>query len=164
MNILTDWIRSDGEYKHLLRTIAEQRAAKNPLPTVVAGLCEGAADATFAALVEDIARVSGGRHPVQIVCAEEKECRRMVHLLHRFGVRAEFFVARDLNFYNIVASHEYEHERLKVLSEILCGELDAVVSTPDALLGYTIPPERFISAMIKIEYDKSRIDISDFAD
>ncbi|MBQ7384116.1 MAG: transcription-repair coupling factor [Clostridia bacterium] len=164
MNILTDCIRSDGEYKHLLRTIAEQRAARNPLPTVVAGLCEGAADAAIVALAEDIAKVSRGKHPVQIVCPEEKECRRLTHLLHRFGVRAEFFVARDLNFYNIVASHEYEHERLKVLSGILCGEIDAVVTTPDALLGYTIPPEKFISAMIKVEYGESRIDISEFAE
>jgi len=58
MNILTDCIRSDGEYRHLLKSIAQQRGANNPLPTVVAGLCEGATDAVFAALAEDIARVS----------------------------------------------------------------------------------------------------------
>ncbi len=163
MNILTDCIRSDGEYRHLLKSIAQQRGANNPLPTVVAGLCEGATDAVFAALAEDIASVSGGRHPVLLICPEEKECLRTVNLFRRFGIRAEFFVARDLNFYNIVASHEYEHERLKVLSAILCREVDVVVTTPDAALTYTIPPERFISSMMKLEYDKTRTEPSELA-
>ncbi|MBE6531481.1 MAG: transcription-repair coupling factor [Ruminococcaceae bacterium] len=163
MNILTDCIRSDGEYKHLLKTIAEQRAARNPLPIAAAGLCEGAVDAAYAALSEDIARVACGKHPVVLVCPEEKECVRLANLLKRFDIRAGFFVTRDLNFYNIVASHEYEHERLKVLSEILCGEIDVVITTPDAALSYTIPPERFISAMIKVEYDSTTIDMGEFA-
>ena len=163
MNILTDCIRSDGEYRHLLKAIAEQRAARNPLPIACAGLCEGAADAAYAALAEDIVRNGNGSAPVLMIYPEEKECVRMVSLLRQFGLRAEFFVTRDLNFYNIVASHEYERERLKVLYEMLCGELDAVVCTPDASLGYTISPERFISAMIKVEYDKTRVDISEFA-
>ena len=163
MNILTDCIRSDGEYRHLLKSIAQQRAAKNPLPTVVAGLCEGATDAVFAALAEDIARVSEGKHPVLLICPEEKECLRLTNLFRRFGIRAEFFVTRDLNFYNIVASHEYEHERLKVLSAILCREVDVIVTTPDAALTYTIPPERFISSMMKLEYDKTRTEPSELA-
>ncbi len=164
MNILTDCIRTDGEYKHLLRAIVEQRVAKNPLPIAAAGLCEGALDAIYAALSEDIAKVAKGKHPVLLVCPEEKECVRLVNLLRRFGLRAEFFITRDLNFYNIIASHEYEHERLKVLSAILCGEIDVVVTTPDAALSYTIPPERFISSMMKIEYDKTSIDTAEFAE
>ena len=163
MNILTDCIRSDGEYRHLLKSIAQQRGANNPLPTVVAGLCEGATDAVFAALAEDIARVSEGKHPVLLICPEEKECLRMVNLFRRFGIRAEFFVTRDLNFYNIVASHEYEHERLKVLSAILCREVDVIVTTPDAALTYTIPPEKFINSMMKLEYDKTRTEPSELA-
>ena len=164
MNILTDCIRADGEYKHLLRAIAEQRIAKNPLPIVVAGLCEGAADAAYAALAEDVGRIGGKKRPVLLVCPEEKECMRLVNLFRRFAIRAEFFVARDLNFYNIVASHEYEHERLKVLSGILCGELDVIVTTPDAALTYTIPPEKFISSIINIEYDKTVIEVAELAE
>ena len=147
----------------MLKSIAQQRGANNPLPTVVAGLCEGATDAVFAALAEDIARVSEGKHPVLLVCPEEKECLRMVNLFRRFGIRAEFFVTRDLNFYNIVASHEYEHERLKVLSAILCREVDVIVTTPDAALTYTIPPEKFINSMMKLEYDKTRTEPSELA-
>ena len=103
MNILTDIIRSDREYRHLLSAISEQSGAKNPLPIVAAGLCEGAADATYAAIVEDVRYRAKRKTPVLMICPEEKECQRMVSLLRRFGLRAEFFVSRDLNFYNIVA-------------------------------------------------------------
>ena len=164
MNILTDSIRSDREYRHLLSAISEQSGAKNPLPIVAAGLCEGATDATCAAIVEDIRYRAKRKTPVLMICPEEKECQRVVSLLRRFGLKAEFFVSRDLNFYNIVASHEYEHERLKVLSGILRGEIDAVVTTPDATLGYTIPPEHLISAIMKLEFGKTLVETSELAD
>ena len=164
MNILTDSIRSDREYRHLLSAISEQSGVKNPLPIVAAGLCEGATDATYAAIVEDIRYRAKRKTPVLMICPEEKECQRVVSLLRRFGLRAEFFVSRDLNFYNIVASHEYEHERLKVLSGILRGEIDAVVTTPDATLGYTIPPEHLISAIMKLEFGKTLVDTATLAD
>ena len=60
--------------------------------------------------------------------------------LERFGLRAEFYSSRDLNLYNITASHDYEHERLRVLFGLSLGLLDAVITTPDAALGFTIPP------------------------
>ena len=49
------------------------------------------------------------------------------------------YPARDLNLYNITASHDFEHERLSVLYAILSGECDCVITTPDAALSYTIP-------------------------
>ncbi len=164
MNMLTDSIRSDREYRQLLQAISEQSAAANSLPIVAAGLCDGATDITYAAIVEDVRYRAKRKTPVLIICPEEKECQRTAGLLRRFGLKAEFFVSRDLNFYNIVASHEYEHERLKVLSGILRGEIDAVVTTPDATLGYTIPPETLINAIMKFEYGKTLIDTATLAD
>ncbi len=164
MNILTDCIRADGEYRHLLRAISEQRKARNPLPISCTGLCEGASDALYASLCEDIVLSGEFKSPLLIICPEEKECVRTVSLLCSFGVRAEYFITRDFNFYNIVASHEYEHKRIAVLQKLLCGELDAVVCTPDTALGYTIPPDKFISSMMKVEYDKTRIEISELAE
>ena len=158
MNILTDCIRADAEYRHLLSAVFEQRRSRNPLPIVIAGLCEGATDAAYAALAEDIRAKKSGNAPLLLVCSEEKECVRLTGLLRQFGLDAMFYMTRDLNFYNIVASHEYEHERLKVLSAILHGTVDVVVTTPDAALSYTIPSNDFISSVIKLEYDKTTID------
>ena len=158
MSILTECIRSDAEYKHLISAVFEQRRAQNPLPIVVAGLCEGATDASYAALCEDITAKKKSGAPILLVCSEEKECVRLVGMLRRFGIRAEFYMTRDLNFYNITASHEYEHERLKVLSSILHGTVDVVVTTPDAAISYTMPPNEYISSVITLEYDKTTVE------
>ena len=148
MSILTQCIRSDPEYLQLLRVVRENFRT-NPLPVLASGLCEGASDAFLVSLIEDSAKERGNA-PALIVCSEEKDCVRLLGLLEENKLRAAFYMARDLTFYNITASHEYEHERLRVLSGILGGELDAVVTTPDAALGYTIPPARLKNAEITI--------------
>ena len=53
-SILTDCIREDGEYRHLLREIFEAgKRDSDPLPLLVSGLSEGATDALTVSLVED---------------------------------------------------------------------------------------------------------------
>lgn len=145
--ILTDCIREDREYPQLLDMLARQQRTARPLPTLVTGLCDGATDAMTVSLLRD---VSGSFGCVLIVCPEEKECVRTVGLLGSAGLRAVHFPMRDLTLYNITASHEFEYERLRVLSGILGHAYDAVVTTPDATLGYTIPPARLSGAMIDI--------------
>ena len=157
MSILTSGIRSDPEYRQLLRTV-EQDFRSNPLPILASGLCEGASDALILALLEDTQRTRGGC--ALMVCPEEKDCVRMQALLGRFGLRAGFYMARDLTFYNMVASHEFEHERLRVLSGLLNREFDVVLTTPDAALGYTIPPDRLRGSTISIQAD-ARIDLGE---
>ncbi len=156
MNILTDCVRTDREYAQLCRSIEGMRNSRTPLPIAVTGLCDGATDAFFVSLAEDLKK--SDKRPVLIVCSEEKECVRIRNVLSQFGFNAAFYVGRDLTFYNINASHEYEHERLKVLSGLLEGTFDAVVTTPDAALGYTIPPERLMDANFGIEYGETVIE------
>ena len=156
MNILTDNIRADKEYGELLSAIVKTKTARTALPLLVSGLCDGAADSAYVSLIEDLKKSDG--RAVLIICPEEKECVRVKQLLRHFGFRCAFYIGRDLTFYNITASHEYEHERLKVLSGLLDNSLDAVVTTPDAALSYTISPERLISANMKIEYANTQIE------
>ena len=162
-NILTHGIRLDGEYRHLLSAVKE--AAKRdvyPLPFLVSGLSDGAADALTLSLLEDLLdarQTECGKlgNTLLFVFPEEKACVRMQAFLRQFGVRAEFFVGRDLNFYNITASHEYEHQRIRVLFGLLSGNYDVILTTPDTALGYTMPPERLIEATTRIDFD-TRID------
>ena len=72
------------------------------------------------------------------------------------GMRS-FFPARDLTLYNLTASHEFEHERLKVLSGLAGGIYDAVVTTPDTALSFTIPAARLKAAGISVWADESLI-------
>ena len=147
MNILTDCIHADSEYAHLLHTLKELRLS-NPLPVIAAGLCDGAADAIVVSLVNDMRSEKWGT--VLMVCAEEKECVRSRTFLESAGLRAAFFPARDLTLYNVTASHEFEHERLRVLAGLLRGDFDIVITTPDASLGYTIPQSRLSKSMISL--------------
>ncbi len=162
MSLLNAAIRSDPEYGQLL-SVARRNFKDKPLPLLANGLCEGAAEALIVSLIEDLcineARpAANGRDRAHrtalIVCPEEKDCIRTKQTLRRFDLRAAFFTARDLSFYGagVTASHEYEHERLKVLSGLITGGLDAVITTPDAALGYTIPPERLKATSVHLDY------------
>ncbi len=151
-SILTDAIRRDSEYKQLLSRAFKNYDARESSPIVASGLCEGASDALYVSLVQDIEKERGGC--ALLVCSEEKEAVRQRDMLRRFGLKCGFFIARDLTFYNIIASHEYEHERLNVLYGILDGEFDVVVTTPDGALGYTVPERVLRENTMKLEYGK----------
>ena len=149
MSILTSCIREDPEYRQLLRTVGENFRV-SPLPILASGMCDGASDAFLVSLIEDTQKLRGSS-PALVICPEEKECVKLCGVLERCGLRAAFYMSRDLTFYNITASHEYEHERLRVLSGILSGDFDAVVTAPDAMLGYTIPPHLLKESMLRID-------------
>ena len=165
MALLTSAIRADAEYGELLAAVRRNFKDK-PLPLLANGLCEGAAEAFLVSLIEDVCTPlapdggktrAGRKRAALIVCPEEKDCLRLSQTLTRFGLRAAFFTSRDLSFYDVVASHEYEQTRMKVLSGLIAGGLDAVVTTPDAALGCTIPPAVLRSRSIHVDFS-SRID------
>ena len=147
-SIFTGAVRADSEYRQLLASVGVQRRA-NPKPVLVTGLCEGACDALSAALCEDM---PGGR-PAVIICPEEKECLRLASIATSLGLRAAFYPVRDLNFYNITASREFEHSRLGVLFGISGGLFDVILTTPDAALGYTMPPSSLANNLISVSLD-----------
>ena len=155
-----DALRTEREYSALCGDLKTALAASRSLPFAVSGLCEGAADAALAALIADLCPQRQGA--VLVLLPEEKECTRELALLQATGLRAAFFSARDLTFYNITASHEYEHERISVLWRLLGGDLDVVLTTPDAALGYTVSRERLRAATISLGLD-SPVDVSDLA-
>ena len=159
MSILNDCIRSDTEYRHFLTTL-ERDFRASPLPILASGLCDGAAEAFLVSTLEDSRRFRGGT--ALIICPEEKDCVRTCATLERNGISAAFYLSRDLTFYNITASHEYEHERLRVLSGILSNDYEVVVTTPDAALSYTVSPERLRAGMIEVS-DTDSIDPQAFA-
>lgn len=156
MNILTDSIRVDNEYNHLLDCVLKGLSGK-AATALVNGLCEGAADALTVSLINDyLSAVSakgkrGAADTALIVCSEEKECTKRASLLSSFGLRTAFWPVRDLTLYNITASHEYEYERLKVLFGLAFGNYDVILTTPDAALGYTIPKSRLEELSITVD-------------
>ena len=150
MSFITEAIRLDNEYKQLFETIKKEFSTHKAYPIAISGLSDGASDSAIISLVQDT-KEKRGKMPLVIICPEEKECLRLQKLFTQFGFSAGFYLNRDLNFYNITASHEYEHERLKVLFGILNSELDVVISTPDAALSYTIPPQKLRQNLLHLD-------------
>ncbi|MBR4033766.1 MAG: hypothetical protein IKJ04_03065, partial [Clostridia bacterium] len=161
--ILTDGIRLDGEYRQLFSALCDAaRRDNDPLPLLVSGLSDGAADAMTLSLVEDLLEVRAAEgvrigSTLLFLYPDERSCEQMQAFLGQFGIRAEVFSGRDLNFYNITASHEYEHRRIRVLFDLISGNCDVVLTTPETALGYTIPPGHLIDRTVRIDFD-TRID------
>ncbi len=139
-------LEAEREYRQLRDDIGAALGERS-LPFAACGLCDGAADALAGALLAHFC----DRGPALYILPEEKECNRVQAQLAQFGVRAAFFTARDLTFYNITASHEYEYERVRVLWGLERGDFDVVLTTPDAALGYTVSRERLAAHTIHLD-------------
>ncbi len=147
-DIILDAIRCDGEYSQLLDAIEAQRRGR-PKPIVVSGLCEGAGDSIAAAICKDMP----GGLPVLLLCPDEKTAKRMLSTLTSFSLRVAYFPMRDFNMYNISASREFEQQRLSALLALRLGELDAVITTPEAALSHTMPLSYITESTIRLSLD-----------
>ena len=137
---LSSLIRLDGEFSAFVKTLGEAYRAKNPHPIAVSGLAGGALSAFLSESVREAREISGA--PVLVFVRDEGERERVVRLLLSSGIKAVGYKRRELVFHNIRASHDVDRERLSVLSEVLTGECDAVVTTPAAAATFTMPRER----------------------
>ncbi len=137
MKRLTSLIRSDKEFYASVELAKEQLRIKAPKPIVINGLSTGAALAYLAESIEELRALTPT--PVLIIVSSESERQSYAAALTSFGIKAYEYKPRDFNFHNITASHDTERERLSVLSAIMSGECEAVVTTPSAALSATVP-------------------------
>ncbi len=158
--VLNSAITLSPRYKALINRFKELKEAGTPLPLLVDGVSEGAMYSLFYSLTRDIRAQTG--KPTLILVGEERRASKLNEFLRKSGIKSEFYPVRDFNFYDITASHDLEHERLKVLSGVLFSSLDVVITTPDALLQYTTPKEVLKSSSISINLD-TPLDISEFS-
>lgn len=92
--------------------------------------------------------------PALLIVPNEAIAQKMVADITAMGSRGGFFPSRDFNFYNIEGqSADYEHQRIRVLSQILCGHLDIVIATIDAVMQFTAPKSTFSNATFSIGLD-----------
>lgn len=149
MKRLFGLIRYDREFLGTLDTLREQLSAKNPKPMVVNGLTVGASSAYLAETITELKKLSAV--PALVIVSSESERERCARLLASSGITALQYKERDFVFHNISASHDTERERLSVLTSVMRGECDAVVTTPSAALARTIPEELLMSLTLSIE-------------
>ncbi|MBR6744324.1 MAG: DEAD/DEAH box helicase, partial [Clostridia bacterium] len=138
MKLFTDRIRENREYGEIIKNLRRTENRPRPLPLMVTGLCEGAMDVFLAAAVSE----KDLRSSFSFLCVpDEKTAARLYRSLTAFGVRAAIYPERDPVLYNMVSSHELEHERIAVLTDMLAHKLEAVIATPTAALSFTIPAD-----------------------
>ena len=139
MNLFTDRIRQSREYAEIVGKLRRQENRRaRPLPLMVTGLCEGVLDVFLAACISE----KDLRSSFSFVCVpDEKTANRLCRTLSAFGLRTAIYPDRDPVLYNMVSSHELEHERLAVLTDMLDRKLDAVIATPTAALSFTLSAE-----------------------
>ncbi len=145
---LTALIRADREYRGFLDALKTTFSSPEGLPIAVNGLSGGAEDSFLVESVREAGRLSPA--PTLILVGSEAERMRVLSLLRDEGINAVGYKTREFNFHTVGASHDVERERLSVLSEILSGELAAVVTTPSALCQYTIPAALLLSLSISV--------------
>ncbi len=139
MNVLCSRIRKNREYQSILKALKERTAQRNRYPYLVSGLCDGAADVFFASVLSELSEEG---KPAFFCMPDEKSAASLLSSLTAFGFRAVLYPERDPVLYNIVSSHELEHERIAVLTDLLQQKTDAVIATPTAALSFTIPKEQ----------------------
>ena len=139
MKRITSLIRADGEFSGFLACLSDAYGSAEALPIAVNGLTGGAEAAFLAEAVREARAISG--RAVLVLTESEGEREKAVKLLSSVGLNALGYKKRDLVFHNIRASHDVDRERLSVLSAILSGEADVVVSTPSAAAVGTMPRE-----------------------
>ena len=132
-------IRNDREFTAFAECLAFDLKCASPLPIVINGLSGGAAHAFITETVREAIML--GRVPTVILTPDDTERSEVFAMLSRAGLRVAEYKPRELVFHNISASHDLERERLLVLSGIAEGTLDAIVTTPFAALGYTMPKD-----------------------
>ena len=146
MNILSSRIRAEREYGQLLENLRGQLRMENRAPAMVTGLCEGAENAFLAALVSEKITSS----PALIIAHDEKTAASINAFLSGVGLRSMVYPVRDPVLYNIVFSHDTEHERIAVLTALSEDGVDVVVTVPDAAIQYTIPRGRLEKATLTV--------------
>ena len=149
MKKITSLIRADGEFSGFLTCLAEAYSTGEGLPIAVNGLSGGAESAFLAEAVREGVKLTS--RPVLVLVENENEREKTVSLLNRVGINAVGYKKRDFVFHNIRASHDVDRERLSVLSALLSGSVDAVVSTASAASQSTIPPKTLEKLSVSIK-------------
>ena len=159
-NLLTQGIKNTRLYRQLICRLIELRAMNTPLPLLVDGVSDGALYSLIFSLVTDIKKETG--KPVLLLLGEERRGNKINDFLKKCSLKSELYPVRDFNFYDMTASHDIEHERLKVLSGLALNTLDVVIATPDALLQYTMPKKSLLARTLQVNMDTC-VNISDFS-
>ena len=162
--LLCDIFRRNREYTSLTAALTSPAYGKRK-PYYVSGLTAGSEHVFLHSLAEDFAAKT---FPPVIMFASEKRAASFCEFLVSCGMRAAYFPSREFCFSNIASSHDYEGERLNVLSSLTGivpddARAEVICTTAEAALQVTLSPEELRDKCIKVSYDEP-LDTSSLAE
>ncbi len=135
------------EARELFSALPEECLRSEPRALAVSGLPTPVLELMAA---EAACRLPRGQRPLLAVVRDAASAHRVLDAMTSRGLAAAIYPAREFVLYHVTASHEEERRRLAVLSAILTGELDAVITTPEALLQYTMPRRHLAERTLRL--------------
>ena len=161
--IILSRIRNNREYVELLKEIKASAISKDYSPCVVGGLADSAKDFFTAAAAADL--IAQNKN-VLVLYPDDKEASIGASFLNSCGVDALRYPGKDFNFNNMTSSHEFENERISVLTSIAGvgkSKSFAVCASINAALQITMPLDKIIDLTITIDYS-GEVDITVLAE
>lgn len=141
MRVILDEIQKDKDFSALVRALS-----RGETPALVNGVCDSAIWAFSAAMGRALNK------KLFFVVHDEKNAIALQKELQVYFSKVLFYPSRNILHDTVETySREWEQNRISVLYSILCGDFDAVVTVPDAVMQYTIPAELLINCSISLE-------------
>lgn len=134
-------LKNSDEYKGLVKDISADR-----VPLGVLGVTQIHKVHLISSLCGELNRKA------LVVMPDEASATKFCEDIRVFGINAQVYPERDFSFNGAeIRSHEYEQRRLKVLSNMLEGNLQLAVCSVGAAIQRTIPPEDLKSHSLLIK-------------
>ncbi len=151
--LLCDMIKSEPDYARICErlsifSVGGEKYRDDAL--LVTGLADTARVALCLSLVSEEKILE--KNECSLICVpDEKTAYSLKRFFENVTDGVYVFSQRDLMFYNISAtSHEFEHERISVLREIVNKRAKLIIAVPEAILGI-LPKKETIKKEIKIK-------------
>ncbi|MBR7101871.1 MAG: transcription-repair coupling factor [Clostridia bacterium] len=158
--ILLSSIKGANEYKELTSSLSDLKSRGESLPLLVNGVSGGSFYALSYSLIEHLKKEY--KKTVLLLVAEQRDASRLNDFLIKSGLNTAFYPFRDFNFYDMTSSRELEYDRLRILCGVSDSSIDAVITTPDALLQYTMPSSHLKKRTFKVD-KSSTVDITELS-
>ncbi len=155
-SVLCGTLRKNRDYGDLLGTLTSPVFGRRK-PYYVSGLTEGAEYVFLASLCGDLSGAADSK-PTILMFSDEKRAASFRDFLLSVGLKAAFLPSREYCFSNIGSSHDYEGERLSVLSSlagITRERAEVVCTTAEAMLQITMSAEELREKCVHLSPEES---------
>jgi len=129
MKFIHEALKNSFEYREI-----SDAFKKGKTPAVLTGVTAVHKNAVLYSLLRETSKSA------LVLCAEDSEAIKALEDFTSMGLKAAVYPVRDFSLRDTAGvSHEYERQRLDILTRLISGELDVVISSVEAACQFTMP-------------------------